>query len=78
MGKLHVKGWGRKTNYLNGKVACQGLGGVTSSLAKSDPSISPKIDPRKDHSTLLLRTLSEGYPFLTDFSWMSQLAAFLE
>ena len=26
MGKLHVKGWGRKTNYLNGKVACQGLG----------------------------------------------------
>ena len=25
MGKMHVKGWGRKTNYLNGKVACQGL-----------------------------------------------------
>ena len=42
MGKLHVKGWG----YLNGKVACQGLGGVRSSLAKSDPREDPKIDPR--------------------------------
>ena len=50
MGKLHVKGWG----YLNGKVACQGLGGVRSSLAKSDPREDPKIDPREDLFTLLI------------------------
>ena len=62
MGKLHVKGWGRKTNYLNGKVACQGLGESHKQSGKMDPRISHeidprnthKIDPRNIHSTLLM------------------------
>ena len=41
MGKLHVKGWGRKTNYLNGKVACQGLRVSQKQHGKNGPQRQP-------------------------------------
>ena len=49
MGKLHVKGWGRKTNYLNGKVACQGLGvGVGKKCTQNQYSYTTKDPTPKD------------------------------
>ena len=41
MGKLHVKGWG----YLNGKVACQGVGVSQKHTAKVTPESVMKLTP---------------------------------
>ena len=56
MGKLHVKGWG----YLNGKVACQGLWGVRSNLAKFKPDKTCKKWVRS-----LLQKCIQKRPFST-------------